>query len=144
LVHEHILPLWHVLWAAPGKDSQWSPLSLAEKIARTNQFAQSEIDNEIASLVELSAPSIGTTIREAIEEARDAFERLPSDTAGCLFVDSEGDPAQSVEAVLQADSQYRPIQPQRGGAWPSGPDVDRALITRIIERYGVEGEKARH
>lgn len=135
LIHEHIMPLWHVLWAAPGKDSQWSPLSLAEKIARTNQFAQAEIDEEVWSLVDLSAPSIGVTIRNAVEEARQAFERLPPETAGCLFVDEHGDPARSVDEVLSSDSPYRPIAPQHGGTWPSGPDIDRAMITRIIERW---------
>lgn len=129
------MPLWHVLWAAPGKDSQWSPLSLAEKIARTNQFAQAEIDEEVWSLVDLSAPSIGVTIRNAVEEARQAFERLPPETAGCLFVDEHGDPARSVDEVLSSDSPYRPIAPQHGGTWPSGPDIDRAMITRIIERW---------
>jgi hypothetical protein len=116
-----------------------SPLSLAEKIARTNQFAQPEIDVEVASLIELSANSIGTTIREAIEEAREVFERLPEETAGCLFVDEFGDPALRVEQVLEAGGPYRAIPAQRGGAWPSGPDIDRALILRIIGQHGVEG-----
>jgi len=141
LIHENIMPLWHAIWAAPGKDASWSPISLAEKIAKSNQFAQEEIDGEILSLTKLSAPAIGSTIREAIEEAISAFGQLPSETAGCLFVDEKGNIATSLNEVLATDSNYKPIKASRGGAWPSGLDIDHALISKIIEVYGTEGGK---
>lgn len=90
LIHRHIIPLWHAIWAAPGKDPSWSPGSLTEKIAMTNAFRQEDIDDEILSTMPLSAGEIGATIRNALEEAREIFERLPDTTAGQLFIDADG------------------------------------------------------
>lgn len=88
LIHRHVMPLWSVIWAAPGKDESWSPLSLAEKIAMKNSFRQADIDEDILATIDISAAEVGSTVRAAIEEAMEVFQRLPDDTAGCLFVDS--------------------------------------------------------
>jgi hypothetical protein len=58
LIHEHIMPLWHVCWAAPGKDESWNPRSLLEKIAATNQFRQSDVEAGVLATVEVSASEL--------------------------------------------------------------------------------------
>lgn len=141
LIHQHIMPLWHAIWAAPGKDESWSPGSLVEKIAMTNAFRQKDIDAEILSTTPLSAAGIGATIRSALDEARDVFERLPDAFAGNLFVDANGNLVNDVEAVLSGAG-VKALQAQHDGAWPSGPDIDHLLITRLIDEFGWEGSKA--
>lgn len=136
LIHQNIMPLWQAIWAAPGKDAQWSPLSLAERIARNNNFRQEDIDDTVISLVDLSAAEIGATVREAIDEARAMFERLPPETAGCLLVDEHGS-LMGEDAIARKDPMHV-IQPARGGAWPSGPDIDHILIDGLIEKFGQE------
>jgi len=141
LIHQHIMPLWQAIWAAPGKDENWSPLSLAEQIARKNNYRQQDIDERIVSLIKLSATEIGATIRAAIDEAREVFERLPGETAGTLFVDENGhliDRSTSVDGILGV---ARSLAPKRGGAWPSGPDIDHALIDGLVDRFGRDGAK---
>jgi hypothetical protein len=138
LIHRHIMPLWHAIWAAPGKDEAWSPGSLIEKIAMTNAFRQRDIDDDIMSTVPLSASETGSTIRDALNEARDIVARLPAPTAGCLFIDASGHPVHDVQAILSGGG-VTPLQPRHGGAWPSGPDIDHLLIRRVIDTYGWEG-----
>lgn len=139
LVHKHIMPLWHAIWAAPGKDQSWSPVSLGEKIAMTNGFRQEDIDDGILSLVPLSAGKISMTIREAIEEAREIFKRLPEATAGHLFTDKDGNPVNNVDAILAGDATTLSVA--RNGSWPSTPDVDHLLIQRIVDEFGWEGSR---
>ncbi len=143
LIHRHIMPLWVAIWAAPGKDESWSPVSLAEKIAMKNGFRQEDIDEGIMSTVELSAAEIGTTIRSAVEEALVLFQALPDDTAGMLFVNPAGGLVTDLDVIVAGAADTRAIQAARGGSWPSGADVDRLLIERVIEAYGWEGSDPR-
>ncbi|MBY0430793.1 MAG: hypothetical protein K2Q10_06325 [Rhodospirillales bacterium] len=140
LIHQHIMPLWQAIWAAPGKDAQWSPLSLAERIGRNNNFRQEDYDDaEIISLIDLSAAEIGATVREAIEEARHLFELLPPGTAGHLLLDANGHFA-SLDAIINGGD-VRTLPAKRGGAWPSSPDIDHFFIDRLIQLFGRDGEK---
>jgi hypothetical protein len=139
LIHRHIMPLWATIWAAPGKDEAWSPVSLINKIAMKNNFRQQEIDEKILSTIELSAAEVGTTIRGALEEAREIFKRLPAKHAGMLFVNESGAVVTAIEKILDGTDGTRPIETRRGGNWPSSPGIDHALIERIIETFGVEG-----
>lgn len=119
LIHRHVMPLWQAIWAAPGKDENWSPLSLAEQIIRKNNFHQEDLEEAIDSLMDLSMAEIGATIREAIEEARNIFQTLPDETAGCLLIDGNGRLVADFTRFGQADVQL--TRPRRGGTWPSGP-----------------------
>lgn len=139
LIHRHIMPLWHAIWAAPGKDDSWSPGSLTEKIAMTNAFRQADVDDGILSTIPLSAAEIGGTIREALDEARDIFERLPDAAAGHMFIGADGRPVNDVATILAGGA--TPLQAQRNGTWPSGPDIDHLLIEQVIAEYGWEGSK---
>ena len=121
------------------KMKSWSPVSLAGKIAMKNNFRQQEIDERILSTIELSAAEIGATIREALEEARDIFKRLPAEHAGKLFVTKAGGVVTDVERIFDGTDAACPIETRRGGNWPSSPGIDHALIERIIEAFGVEG-----
>jgi hypothetical protein len=139
LIHQHVMPLWLAMWAAPGKDESWSPASLAEKIAMKNNFHQKEIDREIVSTVEMSAAEIGRTVREAIEEARTVFQALPMDAAGKLFVDKTGGLVTDVAAILAGGEDIQAIEATEGGTWPSGAAIDHALIERVVEAFGWDG-----
>ena len=144
LIHTHSLPLWHAIWAAPGKDAGFNPASLINSISKTNHFSQSELDKEVASLAGLDASSVARIVREALDEASQIIHLFPPDLAGYLFVDLYGNPVTEVEAVLEGlqDNSVRAVAAVENGAWPSSPDIDRAIIERIIGRYGLDGEKA--
>jgi hypothetical protein len=138
------MPLWAAIWAAPGKDEAWSPTSLAGKIAKTNGFRQADIDERIVSTIELFAAEIGATVRYAIEEALDTFPLLPDESAGMLFVNSAGGLVTDLNVISSGMAEIRAIPAERGGAWPSGGDIDRLLIHRVVAAYGWEGSYPQH
>jgi hypothetical protein len=139
LIHQHMIPLWHVCWAAPGKDESWSPMSLLEKIAATIGFRQADFDAELSTTVPLKASEVLRTVREAIEQAREMFRRLPPEHAGKLFVDDKGGIVSDVDRILSGSVNI--IETTKGGTWPSSFDIDRALIERVIDAFGWEGAR---
>lgn len=143
LIHEHVMPLWYAVWAAPAKDDSWIPVKLLEKIAATNQFRQAELDEKLLSTLDLSIGEIGARIREAVEEARDIFDRLPGRSARRLFVDATGQLVNDVARILAGGDDVSSLDTVIGGAWPSGPDIDAALIESLIRQYGWDGQGTR-
>ena len=141
LIHRHIMPLWHVCWACPGKDEAWSPASLIEKIAATSAFRQADFDAGILSTRPLVAADAMRTIRDAIEEARDIFKRLPPEHAGKLFVDENGGIVSDVDSILAG--KVRLLETEIGGSWPSSREIDHALIESVVETFGWEGVEER-
>jgi hypothetical protein len=63
LIHQYMIPLWHVWWAAPGKDESWSPVSLVEKIAATSGFRQADFDADLANTIPLKVAEVLRTLR---------------------------------------------------------------------------------
>ncbi|MFJ7439641.1 hypothetical protein ACIQW5_18430 [Methylorubrum thiocyanatum] len=120
MIHEHVMPLWHAVWAAPAKDESSSPIKLLEKIAATNRFRQIELDERVVSTVDLSMEEIGTTVRRAVEEARQIFTRLPGQSAGRLFVDAERQLVNDVERILAGGEPVTSLDAAIGGAGPLG------------------------
>ncbi len=141
LVHEHIMPLWHAIWASPGKDEGWSPLSLAEKIAASNGFKQSEVDNSIASIIPISASELSKTIKAAVEECREVFPNLPGHLAGRLFVDANGGLINDWKMIAADPGSITTLEVREGGTWPSGPSIDAILIERVASAYAASRPK---
>jgi hypothetical protein len=139
-IHEHLLPLWVALWAAPSKDPAWSPLSLLERISMNKTFRQEEIDFDVLAVSPISASEVGRTIGEAIDEARATFSRLPPETAGCLFVNSAGIPVANVDEIVGNATRVHRIDAKRGGAWPSSPEIDHSLVEAVQRAFGPEGQ----
>jgi hypothetical protein len=137
LIHQHMIPLWHICWAAPGKDESWSPMSLVEKIAATSGFRQADFDADLSSTVPLKAAEVLRTLREAIEQAREVLRRLPAESAGKLFMDDKGGVVSDVDRILSG--RVNIVEATKGGSWPSSPDIDRTLVERIVDAFGWEG-----
>ena len=142
LIHRNIMPLWLEVWAAPGKDESWSPLSLLERIAATNSFRQQDIDEAIVSTIAISAAEVGSTVRYALDEARAVFERLPGRHAGKLFLDEAGGVVSDVDRILAGGAGLQVVEASRGGAWPSSRDIDHVLVERVIAAFGRVGRNA--
>ena len=144
-IHRNIMPLWHAMWAAPGKDEAWSPVSIAERIAASNTFRQSDIDTEIISTIPISASVLAQTVRAAIDDARSLYKTLPPDTAGRLFIDDHHIPVIDAKRFITPEDANHPqistIEARRGGAWPSNPTIDKLMIERLITNFGYDGDR---
>jgi hypothetical protein len=143
LIHTNVMPLWHAIWAAPGKNEQFSPTSIVEELRRKNSFSQARIDEEIESLVDIDAGEMGRTITTALNEAEEIALTLPAHLAGNLFLDHDdqlvNDPAAVVLGL--SDGSVKAVGPVPNGAIPSSPSIDRALVDRLVEEYGYKGSK---
>lgn len=86
-VHERVLPLAALVWAAVGKDPGFSPLSLLELLKRRGRYRPEEVARlDLAAPFDLIAGK-GVWLR-ALEEA-DAFARArPPQEFGCLYFSS--------------------------------------------------------
>lgn len=141
LIHNHLVPLWHAMWAAPDKDYSWNPVSITNRIARNCQFDQSTLESAVDSSLVLDASSVLSTVRRALDDAESAFERLPPSLVGNLFVDKSGALVSDVDAVLKGlqTGAVKAVGPVSGGTLPSNPSIDRAMLESIIEEFGWEG-----
>ena len=137
LVQDSIMPLWHALWAAPGKDEEWSPRSLVERIRAHAGFRQADVQH-ILSLDDIDIGAVLRKVRLALDDAVSVFDHLSRETVGKLFVGADGEVV--LDPAMLAAPGVRAIEPQRGGAWVSGPDIDHAIIQRVIRDRGTADE----
>lgn len=83
-VHEHILPLGALIWAAVAKDPGFTPASLLEQLKRRGRYRPEEIDR-----IELAAPldlvEAKAAWRTALSDADKFIRERPHDEVGCLY-----------------------------------------------------------
>lgn len=103
-LHDNVLPLGALAWAAIGKDAGYSPLSLLEMLRRRGRLQPSDLAHlDLAAPVDLS--QIKETWLVALDEAEAFVRRQPPAEAGCLYYSpsagrfvspGEGQPADAV------------------------------------------------
>jgi hypothetical protein len=134
------MPLWLAVWAAPGKDAEFNPASLIERLARNNTFSQAQFD-EVDSLIPIDGGDVARKVSEALQEARGIVRELPMEQIGHLFVRENGEvitDLAEIKRLHQAD-QLHLLKASGGGTWPSAPGLDSAILESIVEEYGLEG-----
>jgi len=139
LVHTFIMPLWHAVWAAPGKDVEMTPEKAIERIRYHSQYAPGELLNSVFAADRAAIPSMISDVRAALDEAEEIVKRLPPDTVGKLLPDAAGRSIRSVDELKTIGQSTISAAP--GGTWPSGPEIDHFVIAHLIDRYGRNGEK---
>jgi hypothetical protein len=86
-VHERVLPLGALCWAAPGKDPGFTPHSLIELLKRRGRPRQEDLDR--LHLVEpLDVVSAKEQWLAALEEAESFIDGRPAAELGCLYYDT--------------------------------------------------------
>lgn len=137
MLDRHVIPLWRIVCAAPGKDPDFSPHSLLEEISRNWHFARAREEESYDATFDISTEEMGAGLRAGIREARQVLDRLPEGRYGRLQVTSEG-----LAAVSRDDAPGgRWIAPQPGGCMPSFDGIDREMIAGLIAEYGREGSR---
>jgi hypothetical protein len=139
LVHNFVLPLWHAVWAAPGKDAEMTPEKAIERVRYHSQYPPGEFRASVFAADETALPGMISDVRSALDEAEMVVDRLPRDTVGKILVDVAGRSLRSPDEIEEIGQ--RTVSAARGGTWPSGPDIDHIVIAHMIDRYGRDGEK---
>lgn len=126
-IHEHLLPLGAVIWAAVGKDIGYSPESLIAEIRRNARYRADEYEAlEMAEPIDAGA--IARRLRAALEEAEEFARAMPAGREGVLFL-KDGEPVQPDPEQLD---NYAALVGRRQGLWPGSSEIGHAML----ERYG--------
>jgi len=126
-IHEEILPLGAVIWAAVEKALGFTPEGLINEIRRQAQYRAADFQR-VASDPPIDPAATMQRLRQVLAEAEDFVRQMPTDKIGLLFLE-DGHPVLPDPARLD---DYTPHAGQRRGHWPSSPEIGSAML----EHYG--------
>jgi hypothetical protein len=124
-VHETILPLGAVIWAAVEKAPGFTPEGLIAKIRRNANYPAADW-RALQSSEPLDPKDITARLRVALDQAEAFVARMPTDKLGLLFLEA-GEVVQPDPDRLDA---YQTHAGQRRGQWPSSPEISSAMFER--------------
>lgn len=124
-IHETILPLGAVIWAAVEKALGFTPEGLIGEIRRNSSYPSVEWRALLTS-EPLDPMVIMPRLRGALDEAEAFVMKMPNDKAGLLFL-KDGHVVQPDPARLQ---DYQTHAGQRRGQWPSNAEISAAMFER--------------
>ncbi len=130
-IHETILPLGAVIWAAVEKAPGFTPEGLIGEIRRNANYPAAAW-RALQSSMPLDPYDITKRLRAALDEAEDFVTRMPTDKIGLLFLQAG--------KVVQPDPQrldnYQTHAGQRLGHWPSNTEISSAMFERYSRKPG--------
>jgi len=128
-IHEHILPLGAVIWAAVEKAPGFTSEGLIGEIRRTSNYRQEELLS-VPTIEPINAQVFYARLREILDLAEAFVLRMPTDKAGLLFL--------KAGTVVQPDpdrlDEYETHAGQRRGHWPGSLEITAAML----EHHGLK------
>jgi hypothetical protein len=115
-----------------------TPEKIIERIRYHSQYAPEEVRNSMIMPADIKIVAMIADVRSALDDAATIIRSIPSDTVGRLLLDENDVPLTSPD---QIPSTSRSLATKATGASPSGPDIDRLIIQRMIDVYGRNGHK---
>ena len=139
MLDRHVMPLWRMACAAPGKETDLNPFSLVEDIAFNWSVTVRRDDpgDHPTLTTEVSPEEIGAGLRKAIREARLILRDIEPAHYVRLQVGDTGQPLLARE--ITAGGTWR--APRPGGALPAFAGTDSEMVARLIAEYGLEGSR---
>jgi hypothetical protein len=124
-LHEQVLPLGAIVWAAVETAPGFTPEGLIAEIKRNARYP-AEAFAELDAVVPIDPAATMQKLRAALDEAEQFVMAMPSDKAGLLFL-KDGRAVQPDPNALDQTLEHRG---QRRGHWPTSPDIARAMLER--------------
>ena len=122
-MHETILPLGAVVWAAVEKSPGFTPEGLIAEIRRNSHYPAAEWNAP-----QMSEPfdpkAITTRLRAILDDAEDFAARMPTGKIGLLFL--QGNDVVQPEPDRLRD--YQTHSGRRRGQWPSNSEITAAMF----------------
>ena len=128
-VHDSILPLGALVWAAVEKSPGFTPEGLIAEIRRNMGYPAAEW-RALASSEPIDPRDILSRLRAALDQAEAFVTRMPTDKIGLLFL-KDSEVAQPDPACLD---DYQIHAGQRRGHWPSSTEIASAMVERYAEK----------
>lgn len=137
-IHDAILPLGAVVWAAAEKSPGFTPEGLIAEIRRNAHYPVSEW-HALHTSQPLDSKAITERLRMALDDAEAFVSRMPTDVVGLLFLRGS--------EVVQPDpdrlQEYRTHAGQRRGQWPSNAEITAAMFERAVVEKAYQQELER-
>lgn len=125
-LHEKVLPLGALVWAASDIAPGFTPEGLIAEIRRNARYPAGELA-QLAADPPIDPDAIMQKLRQALDAAEVFVTAMPSDKAGLLFL-KNGQPVQPDPAALD---RYTAHRAKRRGHWPSSPDITAAMLAQL-------------
>lgn len=123
MIHEHVLPLGAVVWAAVGKSLGFTPEGLINEVRRLARYTEADF-RRVASDPPVEPALTMIQFRKALNEAEAFVERMPTEKVGLLFL-KEAEVVQPDPARL---GEYATHAGQRRGHWPTSTEITAAMF----------------
>jgi hypothetical protein len=128
-IHETILPLGAVVWAAVEKSPGFTPEGLIAEIRRNANYPAAEW-RALMTAEPLDPYLITKQLRAALDDAEAFVTRMPSEKLGLLFLQGS--------KVVQLDptclGSYQTHAGQRRGQWPTSSEITAAMFERYNKK----------
>ena len=124
-IHETILSLGAVIWAAVDKSPGFTPEALIAEIRRNSNHPIAEW-RALLTAEPLDATAVMTKLRSALDAADAFVSQMPTAQAGLLFLQG----SRVVEPQPNRLETYHTHAGQRRGQWPSNPEIASAMLER--------------
>ncbi len=124
-IHDRILPLGAVVWAAVGKSLGFTPEGLINEIRRLGRYTEADF-RRLASDPPVDPAATITRVRQILDDAEAFVTRMPTEKAGLLFLQA----GEAVQPDPDRLHSYQTHAGQRRGQWPSNPEIAAAMLER--------------
>jgi hypothetical protein len=128
-IHDRILPLGPLIWAACDVSPGWTPESFLSELRRTTAYRKAEYE-QLAFTEPVDPGTVATRLREILADAETFILRMPTEKVGVLFL-KDGMPVQPDPGRL---GDYVEHRAQRRGHWPTSPEISRAMLEQHVKK----------
>lgn len=128
-VHETVLPLGALVWAAAEKSPGFTPEGLIAEIRRNANYPKAEWE-ALAASKPIDPTDVLSRLRRALEEAEAFVGRMPTTRMGLLFLRD----GQVVQPDPNRLDDYETHAGRRRGQWPASGEITAAMLARYSPR----------
>jgi hypothetical protein len=136
-IHEAILPVGALVWAAVEKSPGFTPEGLIAEIRRNSQYPASDW-RALRSSASIDPKEMTQRLRSILDEAEAFVSKMPSKLAGLLFLE-DGKPVQPDPDRLD---DYTTHAGRRSGHWPSSGEIASAMLDSYQRQIGQNSDSA--
>ena len=122
-IHQTILPLGAIVWAAVDKSPGFTPEAMIAEIRRNSRYSSAEW-GELETEAPIDPAQVLSKLRAALDEAEEFVIRMPSEKIGLLFLEN----GEIVQPDPDRLDQYHTHAGQRRGHWPSSADIESEML----------------
>jgi hypothetical protein len=124
-IHETILPVGAVAWAAVEKSPGFTPEGLIAEVRRNSHYPRADW-MRLDMAVPIDPIAVSQRLRTILEDAEVFVAQMPTQKAGLLFL-HDGKVVQPDPSRLE---EYQTHAGRRQGHWPSSPEITNAMLER--------------